>query len=74
MQENNSDYLIAMWLQSRQDIREYEKPSKNKHEKNVGIAKTIHEFFTVLEDGQKWSFDAVNHAVNVFESAFFNEK
>ena len=36
------------------------------------ITKTIHDFFVVLEDGKKWSFDAVSHAVNVFESAFMN--
>ena len=66
MQENNSDCLRAMWLQSRQDIREYEKQPKSKHDENEEIIKTIHDFFIVLEDGQKWSFDAVNHAVNVF--------
>ena len=56
-----------MWLQSRQDIREYEKHPKSKHDE---ITKTIHDFFVVIEDGKKWSFDAVNHAMNVFESAF----
>ena len=70
MQENNSDCLRAMWLQSRQDIREYEKHQKSKHDENDVITKTIHDFFVVLEDGKKWSFDAVNHAMNVFGSAF----
>ena len=69
-----SDCLRTMWRQSRQDIRYYEKHPKRKHDKNEEVTKTIHDFFVVMEDGKKWSFDAVSHAVNVFESAFMNWK
>ena len=59
-----------MWFQSRQDMREFEKASENKHDENEEIAKTIHDFFIVIEDGKIWSFDAGNHVMNIFESVF----
>ena len=59
-------YTKRKYFKTRQDIREYEKHPKSKHDENDEITKTIHNFFVVLEDGKKWSFDAVNHAVNVF--------
>ena len=47
---------------------------KSEHDGNEEITKNIHDFFIIMEDCKKWSFNAVNHAMNVFESAFFNEK
>ena len=53
-----------------QGLGKYEQHSERKHDENEEVTKTINDFLVFMEDGKKWSFDAVNHAVTVFESAF----
>ena len=55
IQDNNCDSLRAMWLHSRQDIRQFDKhPQKSK--KANHLTQIIHGFFIINEDGKKWSF------------------
>ena len=51
------DSLRAMWVHSRQDIRQFDKHSKKSQvDEDDLITKTIHGFFEVNEDGRNWSF------------------
>ena len=57
MQDNDVDSLRAMWVHSRQDIRQFDKHSKKSQvDEDDLITKTIHGFFEVNEDGRNWSF------------------
>ena len=49
------DSLRAMWLHTRQDIRQFDKHSE-KNQKDNHLTQTIHKFFIINEDGKKWSF------------------
>ena len=56
MQDNNTDCLRAMYLQSRQDIRQLDK-AKKPRESDDEISKLIDSFFLKSEDGKVWSFE-----------------
>ena len=56
MQDNNTDCLRAMYLQSRQDIRQLDK-AKKPRDSDDEISKLIHSFFLKNEDGKVWSFE-----------------
>ena len=55
MQDNNCDSLRAMWLHSRQDIRQFDKHPE-KSQKDNRLTPIIYDFFIINEDGKKWSF------------------
>jgi hypothetical protein len=55
MQENNIDCLKYFYIQSRHDIRKFDKVKKSKKE-NDDISKLIDSFFILNEDGKVWSF------------------
>ena len=55
MFENNIDCLKYFYIQSRHDIRIFDKPKKSKKE-NDDISKLIDSFFILNEDGKVWSF------------------
>ena len=55
MEDNNCDSLRAMWLHTRQDIRQFDKHPE-KSQKDNPLTQTIHDFFIINEDGKKWSF------------------
>ena len=55
MEDNDIDSLRAMWLHTRQDIRQFDQKPKKKQEDN-DLTKEIHDFFIINEDGKKWSF------------------
>ena len=55
IQDNNCDSLRAMWLHTRQDIRQFDKHSE-KNQKDNYLTQIIHDFFIINEDGKKWSF------------------
>ena len=57
MEDNNIDSLRAMWLHSRQDIRQFDKHSKkNRDDEDDEITKTIYAFFEINEEGKRWTF------------------
>jgi hypothetical protein len=56
MEDNNIDSLRAMWLHSRQDIRQFDKHSKKNQNEDDYITKIIHGFFEINEDGERWTF------------------
>ena len=56
-QENNIDCLKLMYLQSRQDIRQFEN-SKKKRDNDDEISKLIDSFFILNEDGKVWSYSS----------------
>ena len=56
MMDNNTDSLRAMFLQSRQDIRQLDK-TKKPRESDDEISKKIDSFFLKNEDGKVWSFE-----------------
>ena len=55
IKDNNCDSLRAMWLHSRQDIRQLDKHSEKKQKDNY-LTQIIHDFFIINEDGKEWSF------------------
>ena len=50
------DCLRAMYLPTRQEIRQYHKDSRPKDQEKNYISEKIDSFFIVQEDGKKWSF------------------
>ena len=56
MEDNNIDSLRAMWLHSRQDIRQFDKHSKKNRDDDDEITKTIYAFFEINEEGKRWTF------------------
>ena len=59
VEDTNNDCLRAMWLHSKQDIRQFDKPSVKKQDGSdlaKELTKEIHDFFIINEDGKKWSF------------------
>ena len=57
MQDNNTDCLRAMYLQSRQDIRQLDKAKKPRDNSDDEISKLIDSFFLKSEDGNPLSTD-----------------
>ena len=55
MQDNNTDCLRVMYLQTRQDIRKFDKVMKSV-ELDDDVSKQIDSFFIKNEDGKVWSF------------------
>ena len=55
MSDNDIDCLRAMWLHTRQDIRQFDQQPKKKQEDNE-LTRKIHAFFIINEDGKKWTF------------------
>ena len=55
MQDNNTDCLRVMYLQTRQDIRKFDKVPKST-EIDDDVSKLIDSFFIKNEDGKVWSF------------------
>ena len=55
MQDNNTDCLRVMYLQTRQDIRKFDKVAKST-EIDDDVSKLIDSFFIKNEDGKVWSF------------------
>ena len=55
MQDNNTDCLRLMYLQTRQDIRKFDKVLKTT-ESDDDVSKQIDSFFIKNEDGKVWSF------------------
>ena len=56
MQDNNTDCLRAMYLQSRQDIWQLDK-AKKPRDSDDEISKLIDSFFLKSEDSKVWSFE-----------------
>ena len=55
IQKNNIDCLKSMYLQSRQNIRKFEK-SRKKRDSNDEISNLIDSFFILNEEGKVWSY------------------
>ena len=55
--DNHSDCLKVLYVASRQNIRQNSNLSKKKtHDKESYITQKIESFFSLNEDGKKWSF------------------
>ena len=57
MSDNNIDCLRLMYLQSRQDIRQFDK-TKKPRESDDEISKLINSFFILNEEGKVWSYSS----------------
>ena len=55
MQDNNTDCLRIMYLQTRQDIRKFDRIMKTT-EPDDDVSRKIDSFFIKNEDGKVWSF------------------
>ena len=64
MLENNVDWLKAMYLPSRQDIRKFEEIKSVKKVREDEISKKIESFFILNEDGVKWSYTESEYECN----------